>query len=362
MKNEAGLIKRDMPEGTVPLVNIEGSARDCGRAYAEAVLRNYPGYMRYLAAVPAWNKMSRLAARLFEDKAPHIPEVFLGMDSVLKRCRIRPGGGGAVRPAKRPRPGAGCTSFSVAPELTLDRIPISGQTKDADYTGIETIRQTVLKYIVLRMRIEDAPEILVLAYPGEMLGYGMWSTGMTIFRNSLYSKPSVRGKLSMLEWGLLSLAGRSVCEAQELAEKYGILDCGNCLLTDASGNSISVEFNAAGADFIPPRRGINVHANHPVGQHTARYENYPDPDKRGNSRYRMSCLWKYLDAERGRLTAQRCLMGLADHSRYPRGICQHPSRHTDTITVTAIAAEPAKGKLHVVRGSPCANWPVTYSF
>jgi hypothetical protein len=362
MKTISERAEREMPDGIIPLVSVEGTARECGRAYAEAVLEAYPGYMRYLSAVTAWKKPGQLVSRLFEEKAPHIPEVFQGMLSALSRGSGHYAATGDKKGKPSLRPGhGGCTSFSIAPGLTLDKMPISGQTKDADYGGMETIRQTVFKFIVLRMRIKDAPEILVLAYPGEFLGYGMWSTGMTIFRNSLYSRANTKSKLSMVEWGLLALSGSSVYEAGELAEKYGIMESGNCLITDGTGESISVEFNAAGADFIPSHRGINVHANHPVGKNTVSYEDYPDPKKRANSRYRVSCLWKYLDAERGRLAAQRCVMGLADHSRYPAGICQHVSRSTDTITVTAVVAEPAKGKLHVVRGGPCSNWPVTFS-
>lgn len=361
MKKAAERIKRDMPEGTVPLVEVEGTAYECGRAYGEIVLEKYPGYMRYLNDVPAWKKQSRLVSSLFEKHAPHVQDIFRGLHSVLGRRLAPPKGGSSTVRNPRRREGH-CTSFSVSPALALDRIPISGQTKDAGFEGRHSILQTVFKFIALRMRIKDAPAILVLAYPGEVLGYGMWSTGMTIFRNSLYSRENTKGKLTMVEWGLLALAGSSVYGAQELAEKFGILESGNCLLTDANGESISVEFNAAGADFIPPRHGINVHANHPVGRHTARFEDYPDKPGKANSRYRMSCLWKLLDAERGRLTAQRCLMCLADHSRHPRGICQHVTENTRTFTSTAVIAEPAKGKLHVVRGSPCSNWPVTYSF
>ena len=56
-------------------------------------------------------------------------------------------------------------------------------------------------------------------------------------------------------------------------------------------------------------------------------------------------------------------MCLADHSRYPRGICRHiVGERTDMGTSAAVVAEPAKGRLHVVRGNPCCNWPVSYEF
>jgi len=69
-----------------------------------------------------------------------------------------------------------------------------------------------------------------------------------------------------------------------------------------------------------------------------------------------------VNGERGRLTPQKILMLLADHTHYPRGICKHTvgdNRYTGTSGV--VIAEPTRGKLHVVRGNPCCNWPVTYT-
>lgn len=345
MKNA---IKRVVSEGTVPLVGVEGTAFECGQAYGAIVLRKYPGYTRYLDDVPEWHKKSRLVMSLFEKKAPHILDIFSGLQSVLDKCAKKAGKSKPLNEA--------CTSFSVVSNLTLDKTPISGQNKD-------TQLESAFQYIVLRMRIKDAPTILVLAYPGELLGYGMWSTGMTIFRNSLHSAPNMSAKLAMVEWGLLALAGSSVDEAQELALKYGILDCGNCLISDSSGGGVSVEFNAGGVNFIRPKQGINTHANHPVGKDIAPFEDYPDKKERENSRHRMDDLWRLLDAERGRITAQKAFMCLADHSRYPRGLCRHKiGERTDMLTTAAVVAEPAKGRLHVVRGTPCANWPATYTF
>lgn len=364
--------KRNVPEGAVPLVSVEGTAYECGRAYGEIVLEKYSGYMRYLRLVPLWNSKRRFVTALFEQKAPQVLDIYSGMQAAMNGlgCRKSFQGVGrdsmsrrsyVYRPDKVVRPchlkfnsSDECTSFSIHPALTLDNSPISGQNKDTPHAS-------ALKYIVLRMRIRNAPSILVLAYPGEVLGYGLWTTGMTIFRNSLYSGENTRGKLTMFEWGLLALAGKSVEEARELAEKYGIRESGNCLISDIQGNSISVEFNKGGSCFIPPQKGINTHANHPVGKKTAPYEDYPDRIEKDNSRYRMNFLWKLLNAERGRLTAQRALMCLADHSRYPRGICRHMvGKSAGMGTTAAVVAEPARGRLHVVRGNPCCNPAVIY--
>ena len=69
-----------------------------------------------------------------------------------------------------------------------------------------------------------------------------------------------------------------------------------------------------------------------------------------------------LEGERGRLTPQRAMMALADHERYPHGICRHRVEGKPASeTAAAAVAEPARGRLHVVRSQPCSNWAVTYT-
>ncbi len=339
------VVPRTAHEGAIPLIAVEGTAHECGRQYAEIAIARYPGYREYLDAACRLARLPRKITRLFEERAPYLLEVSRGMAEVA---------GSPVTPAQEPARDT-CTSFGVSGSLTLDGRPISGQTKD---TSLDRVNL----YIVLRMRIKEGPTILVLCYPGELLGYGMWSTGMSIFRNSLFSRAGADGALDLDVWGLLTLAGRSVHEGVELARKHGLRDAANCLISDPQGESLSVEWNAGGVNAIPARNGIATHANHPEGEDTAAFEDYPDEVEKEDSRYRMHGLWRLLDAERGRLTPQRAMMLLADHTRYPRGICRHLLTETASrCTTAAVVAEPTAGKLHVVRGNPCANWPVTYT-
>ncbi|MAG36723.1 MAG: hypothetical protein CL878_10855 [Dehalococcoidia bacterium] len=343
-----GPIPRRVPPGTVPLIAVEGDAYDCGRHYAEIVRERYPRHRTYLDQAHAWSAVAGHVKRLYERHAPHLLAVFRGLSE----------GAGPATGASVPPPPGGCTSFGVSGTVTLDGQPISGQTKDP---GIEKIPL----YVALRMRIKDAPTILVLAYPGEVLGYGLWSTGMSIFRNSLYSTAGADTGLTMEQWGPLALAGSSVHDAVELAHRHGISSAGNCLISDSGGQSLSVEFNAGGVNVVPARDGIAAHGNHPEGAETSPLDAYADhegPSERENSRYRMRGLWHLLNAERGRLTPPRAMMILADHTYYPQGICRHwVEGRPEMETTAAVVAEPTEGRLHVVRGQPCANWPTTYT-
>ena len=335
-----------VPEGTAPMVAVEGTAYECGRRYAEIVLERYPGYRRYLDPACAWRRdLSAAARQLFEARAPHVPEIFQGMADVA---------GPPTAPMAPPERAGGCTSFGVSGAVTLDGRPLSGQTKD-------TSMRSVLQYIVLRMRIQGAPDILALAYPGEVLGYGFWSTGMSLFRNSLHSTAGGPTGLTMEQWGLLALAGSSVYEAVEIARAHGLRGAGNCLISDASGESLSVEFTVGGVSVVPARHGIATHANHPEGDKTAPHEHYPHDAERENSRFRMHGLWQRLHAECGRLTPQKAMQLMADHERYPYGICRHRVGDDPNMgTSAAVVAQPTLGRLHVTRGHPCGAWPASY--
>ena len=350
-------VPRRVPEGTVPLISVEGSAYDCGRDYGEIVRSAYPGYERYLRHAAGWAHLPGAARTLFEQRAQYVPEIFRGLAESGASERSSNGSGSAA-------PGAsaslvareGCTAFALSGDVTLEGQPISGQTKDVQTSSAAL-------FIVLRMRVAGGPTLLVLAYPGEVLGLGMWSTGMTLFRNSLMSTDGASKGLPMEQWGMLALAGSSIHEAIEIAERHGISNAGCHLISDKTGAACSVEYNAAGVGLVWAKDGIATHANHPEAEVTRPLEDLTwAASERENSRYRMHGLHARFAAERGRLTAQRAMQILGDHTYYPQGICRHwIEGEPNSETVSAAVCEPAKGLLHVVRGQPCSSWPVTYS-
>jgi isopenicillin-N N-acyltransferase-like protein len=328
-----------------PLFSIEGDAYQCGVQYGELVRERFPGYRIYLDMAFDWAGLEPGVRRLVEDRAPFLLDLYRGLNDAADGSR-------SPAPA---RPLESCTSFGVSGSVTIDGNPLSGQTKD-------TLPESADLYIVLRMRIENGPTLLVLAYPGEILGYGLWSTGMSIFRNSLHSTSQAAQGLNMVQWGLLAMAGESVEGAVELARSHGLRESGNCLISDASGESVSVEFNAGGVSMVPARDGIAAHANHPEGPDTIPFDDTSNPTQRADSSWRAKRIRELLEAERGRLTAPKAMSLLADHAGFPMGLCAHGRERTPPCyTTAAVVADPAKGNLHVVRGSPCANWPVSYS-
>ena len=349
------VMPRLLPEGTVPLIAVEGTAEECGRQFAEYTLENHVGYRRHLDNAYLWfTDFSTRERKLFEQHAPHILDIYKGLTAA--------GGPPAAGVEKAEDDIWACTTFGLSGSVTLDGHPISGGTRDVHIAQVS-------KHVVLRMRIKDAPTILMHTYPANVLGQmGFWSTGMSLFTNALYSREPSREGLSAAQWGFMALASESGDQAVELARRYGIKGAGNCLISDPAGHSLSVEYNGGGIGVVPAKDGIATHGNHPEATETAPFQaeyldkDYPDQTVRKDTRYRMHGLWDLFNAERGRLTAQKAIQILADHTLYPRGICAHMIRGNPLRgTTAAIVAEPARGKIHATRSNPCCNWPVTYT-
>lgn len=335
---------RPWPEGFVPLLDVEGNSRDAGvmlgYLWADA-LRLHADH--WAADRRPWWQDKRFD-RLISRYAPHLPELYRGMAK------------GAGVPAEKvsdaaPPQGRGaCTSFALQPAATLDRQPISGQTKD---TGSARWFQ----YQVLRLKLSDAPSALTLTYPGLLFGHGFVAGGCSIFRNSMYAGEA-QGLLPYFVWGILALHCPTVEEVVELTKRYGVKNGGHCTAADARGGIVGIEWGQGGVAALKPKRGIYVHANAVVsGAKLGRHEK-GWPFGRENSLHRETRLRARLEADRGRLTAQLAYMGLCDHVGYPRSVCRHQS--LDELTTAAVVVEPTRGLLHVSRGAPCQNWPKTY--
>jgi isopenicillin-N N-acyltransferase-like protein len=339
------------PEGAVPLLSFEGSAFECGQQLGMAwqqTLRLNAERARGRWEPWWWKGRGGVTAEQVEQRAPFLVELFRGMaagagiDEALCGCS----------PIASPL--SGCTSFGIHQEQTLDGRALAGQTKD---TG----RDRTFLYQVLRLRMTDAPGYLTLTYPGELLGHGFAETGMCVFRNSLFVTPSERGgELPFDAFGLLTLFSPGIDAAAEMTQRLGVRSVGHVSVTEASGRTVGFELCRGQVQFIPGRDGLFAHANHPVSAEFQALVSDRDRESRevSASEHRERRLYGLMEQDRGRLTPQIMLGNLADHANFPCSICHH--RDCDNHTTAAVVAEPARGLLHVTRGAPCQNWPVTY--
>ena len=349
---------------TYPYYRAAGTAIELGRQHGAQAAAQIRGYLEFLGA---GLKLSRaqLESRalhfqpLFELHCPHLlPEIegladgagvsFAAALAVQLRGEL-----GQV-------PDGACTTFVIGPRGTADGKVLIGQTSDnpAELEGFG---------YVLEVRPTDRPAFVMWTFGG-MLGYhGVNSHGVANFANSLGGGPNWRFAISHYPLKRMILECRTMAEVLRLMREMPVCSNGNYVLCDGAGEILDVELTSAGPQLIEDSgEGFLVHSNHYVCAAHACPENFAQslPD----SFPRLDRLRELIRSRFGRLTVADLQEFLRDHSGYPVGICRHPHDGfgnpmlpASGKTVAALIAEPAQGRLHVVRGNPCTQQFVTYS-
>lgn len=329
--------------GQVPVIEAWGPARECGRmlgaAWAESL--RLEALTRPATARPWWQEARQ--RRVLDDYAPHLPEIYRGMAEGAGVDERVPGRSPAASTE-------GCTSWAVTPAATLEGVPLSGQTKD-------TPMDRIFRYQVLRLRPDDAPAALTLTYPGQLFGHGFVRGGCGVYRNALFAGEA-NGLLPFEAWGLIALHCPHVEAVREMTRQYGVHSSLHCTVADEHGGILGVEVGRSGPAFLEPGNGIYVHANAVQSVGSLRQDECCDADyTREDSLARTDRLTQRLTAGYGHLTPQVIQAALTDHVNFPRSLCRHLS--PGSMTTACIIADPTRGRLHVTRGAPCQNWPVT---
>lgn len=349
----------------LPRIELRGTPFEIGKSFGEQArvhiqlhLLNQKNLMMMLCpAEPEWwRRAARVWLSLYEGFAPHFVEEMHGLahgadlsfDEILL-LNVRD----ELMSTFRPSPSAECTSFGCSGAVTWHGEPILGQTKDT-----APISQDL--YVVTAMYQKGRPDLLQVSYAGELGVFGLSSSGMSTFGNSLYVRGRGRGKIPWSLFRRLTLEADNVNAVIAWVNKFGIATAGNLTIGDRSGCVVAIENTDHGHGIVQAQNGILVHANHIVTPALSQYEDYAEPE-RGASRQRQARLMELLAAERGRLTAPLAMRCLMDHANYPRSICRHASSPEDIRTTAAIVAEPTLGLLHVIRGQACRGWAMTYS-
>lgn len=292
----------------------------------------------------------------YEELAPYFVEEMEGLaqgaglsfDEVLL-VNVRDEFWASLRPETR----EACTSFGCSGKVTLSGHPVLGQTKD---TG----RVSQDLYVVIAMYQEGRPDLLQMPYAGEFGVFGLGSSGMAIFGNSIYVKGKAHGRIPISLFRRLTLEADSIDQVIALVDKHGLGTPGSFTIGDRKGRVIALENTDHGHAVVEANDGILAHANHINASQLMGYEEYPEPE-RTVSHNRQERMTEQLAAERGRLTptlAMRCLM---DHTNYPDSICRHPTPGHDFQTTAALVVEPTLGIMRVIRGLPCQGWAETYT-
>jgi isopenicillin-N N-acyltransferase-like protein len=349
----------------LPLITLHGAPFEIGRAYGEQardrILPHLLNQQRIMTALRPgepewWRREVGAYLRPYEDLAPHVVEEMQGLargaglafEEILLlnvRDELVASHAATVQEA--------CTSFGCHGAVTLDGRPVLGQTKDT-----AAISQDL--YVVTATYQQDRPDLLQMPYAGELGVFGLSSSGMSAFGNSLYVRGRGRGTIPWSLFRRLTLEARSIDEVSALIGRHGIATPGSLTIGDGTGRVVAVENTDNGHAIVEAQDGILVHANHIDSPGMTAGEDYPEPERSASHR-RQARLRELLEVEKRRLTAPLAMRCLMDHTNYPRSICRHASCAGDIQTTAALVVEPAAGLLHVVRGQPCRGWTATYS-
>ncbi len=287
--------------------------------------------------------------------APYLLDLYRGITDVIPQPPPAAAKPPAATAALPPAPGqaGGTNSFAVSGIHTLSGRPLSGQSKCSPLHRLNI-------WSVVRMRMSDGPSMIFAAFPGELVGYGFWSTGMSLFRNAIPSSGICEKGIQYTVMTMLLRSCKTVDEAAALIEKYGRKSKGTATLCDAQGGCLSIETNGGGNAILKANNGISIHTNHAVVPKIAAVMKFETKDIEANSFFRYDRLAELIESEKGKLTPQKAMSFFADHTGSPDGLCRHADPEGNNTTM-AVVAEPTLGLLHVVKGYPCCNWAATYT-
>ncbi len=257
-----------------PLVDVQGSPYERGRQHGSAV----PEHVARSVALYRGQLERRGvdAARLKELAAAMVPvvgdydaaylEELRGIadgagqsleDVVVINCRTEMMFGHAELGRARKGLDDGCTGLVVLPEASAEGKLMHAHNWDWREECVDT-------GIVVRMRREDGPDLLMFTEAGSLARHGFNSAGVSLSGNFLsceqdYQRPAqvplVLVRRKMLE-------ATNICNAMKVLWASRRFCSNNLMLAQAQGEAVDLECAPDEIFWITPQDGLLVHANH----------------------------------------------------------------------------------------------------
>lgn len=265
---------------SIPLVDISGKPRERGRQYGELAARQIEAsidfYRHAFTATSgvAWEQIVQSAAAWVDpatDYAPDLVEELRGIAEgsgrdFLELMAINARGEIIYDRSFSELVAGECTTYAVLPEVSGDGHMYAGQNWDYLCGAIDSI-------IMLRVRSDDAPDIIMQIEAGQVGRHGANSAGIAMQVNGLGGRygftgfgvpqPFVRRKV-LQSWNMHDAMDRVFKAPQQIGANY--------LLGAREGFAISFETTPGERTaWLYPNDGVLVHGNHheahvPTGQ------------------------------------------------------------------------------------------------
>lgn len=349
-----------------PLIEIHGSPRQRGRRYGElAAVRIERGIAHYLKQFTACGLDGSAIRRHVESYLPRIRsfdgdllEEMTGIAEGAKvdfesivllnaRTELLHEALEVEKRAKEREQNSpdGCTGVVVLPAASADGRLIHATNWDWKAECAETA-------VVLNIRRDDGPDVLMFAEAGAVSRAGVNAAGIAITANYIesdrdFEKPGIP----------LALLRRKALESETYAGAIGVivstekLTSNNLILSHRDGVAIDFECAPAETFAIYPENGLLVHANHWTSP--AALAKYKDVGILGtpDSLYRDLRVKDLLKPKIGRLTRADVTAALRDDFGAPFAVCRAPLKKTArgdlTATVATLVIDSAAGTIEI---------------
>ena len=346
----------------LPLVEVAGSHREMGRQFGEQLRDRVRAYSRmWLGKASARSGLSRDEllgqmdgfVRAIEEHAPQLAEEVRGvaegadipeMEAFSIQVRME------LLHAGPPPPS--CTTFALTGAHTATGDVIVGQNVDLD-AEVEDFG------LILKMKPDDAPAVLMYVSPGLVSYVGMNETGLAVHGN-LLNAPGWRAGFPRYLITRLMLEQSTVADALEAGLMPRRASSRNLILGDANGNIADLELTVDDHGVLFSGDGVLVHANHYLSDGLRQLtETHAPPASSIHRQRRMADL---LAAAERPIRVEDLQDFFRDHDGHPGSICAHVRPESTSKTVASLISEPAAGRLHAAFGSPCQHDYAVYEF
>ena len=332
-----------------PLFDLSGSPREIGLAYGEQageyVHRSVAIYQNaFLSKGVTWEQ-ARQKAREFAPRIErYCPDFLVELAAIAEgaelpledliainaRTELLYGQKPAAPPGADTDPD-GCTGAIAMPEATANGHTLHGQNWDWRDECSESA-------VVLRIRPDHGPDMLIFVEAGILARCGMNSAGVATTGNFLQTDQDYG-----LEGIPLALVRRRVLKSTRLGEAIRVVFdaqlafSNNLMISQSDGECVNLEATPKEVFWTLPDRGLLVHANHFTSTGALAKVHDLGLATNTDSLYRDRRVRARLQRNLGQLGVEDFKEAFADRYGAPRAVCRSPVQGPGGKTSSTVA-------------------------
>lgn len=251
-----------------------------------------------------------------------------------------------IRNQLKPENEAGCTAFSLSPDMTDNHQSTLGQNWDND-PALDPFT------IVLTRRPNNKPALMNITQAGLIAYIGLNDARIGV---GLTALPAPSRTVGVPHYFLV----RGIFETEDLEGAENVVRraervvSNNVILSTPQGPA-DLEITPDGVGVL--REEILTHTNHCLHPDLV-YINglFPELIQSNPRKKRIDLVFSSMIGRKFSLESLKRV--LRDHQDYPKSICRHPNDHPQNgfwTSVFSVIIEADQGRMHISRGNPCVN-------